>query len=616
MQQQQRPGSSSGGGGFEPPTNAATLAAVPPLALEAVAARLYPCARSLAALAATCRAARELVDSLELWEAWVTRRFGADTLPPAPLEAPVRAPDVEGFLFVQGMAPRAKPARALPPAPAAELGRAAAAAGARAYSADGAIYTDALPPPDEWRRTSLDPRKGLYVAASEARALGLADHLGRRSSDGGGGGASGSGRGGVASSSSGGGGGGEPVPPNGAAAAWPPPGAGGNEWLYFPGVDVGEPLNSDGGVSLMAEVASVDELLRRAAATPACVAVTTAGVALRDGALRPAAAWRARSDWATGVWVRRALAPRIGARPAAALAPAERAAALKRLYVRRAALAVEAAELDAAWLNWSYLALVRDSARPPPAGLRAADAGPYADVALQLRNVCWLDVAGRVPGVLAGDYEVAWCASLARVFVAAGDVVTLSAAVEPLAAAGGPDQRQGRQQRQQQQGEGQVEQEASAAAAAAGPGPACEVHLTLHDLQAAEAAAMRAGQQWVWVRGGVLHVPEAAAPAAVRVRWAAHSDNWKSGMRWAFAQLLPVAPGEARAELPPLGPPARAAARPSSGDGRAAAAAAAGGAAAAAAHAGASSSEDAFDDEDEDEGEGVAGGGGGGCTIM
>lgn len=44
--------------------------------------------------------------------------------------------------------------------------------GAKAFTTDGQLYA-APGPPDEWRRAFLDPRKGLYLAAAEARALGV-----------------------------------------------------------------------------------------------------------------------------------------------------------------------------------------------------------------------------------------------------------------------------------------------------------------------------------------------------------------------------------------------------------------------------------------------------------
>lgn len=70
------------------------------------------------------------------------------------------------------------------------------------------------------------------------------------------------------------------------------------------------------------------------------------------------------------------------------------------------------------------------------------------------------------------------------------------------------------------------------------------------------------GFGWGWMAGPVVRVPSAAAaaPARVRVKLYCHTGSWKSSIRWAFAQLLPVAPGEERAALPPLTPEAAAAA--------------------------------------------------------
>ena len=58
---------------------------------------------------------------------------------------------------------------------------------------------------------------------------------------------------------------------------------------------------------------------------------------------------------------------------------------------------------------------------------------------------------------------------------------------------------------------------------------------------------------WGWLPGPVVHVPAGSAPARMRVRLYSHTDNWKSSIRWAFAQLLPVPPHAQAAPLPELG---------------------------------------------------------------
>lgn len=131
---------------LEPPS----LAGLPPLVLEAISTRLYPDERSAVRFAATCRAAAS-VDTAALWEAWLLRRFGRESLPAVPLAGawwggraggrasqrqlllhrwrarsapvgalltqslagpspgPVKAAEVEGFVFVQGMTPAGEP---------------------------------------------------------------------------------------------------------------------------------------------------------------------------------------------------------------------------------------------------------------------------------------------------------------------------------------------------------------------------------------------------------------------------------------------------------------------------------------------------------------------------
>jgi len=75
---------------------------------------------------------------------------------------------------------------------------------------------------------------------------------------------------------------------------------------------------------LLQEASSIGELLTKAARLADCVAVTTAGQALTVGSLRPQHAWRARSDWGEGVYVRPAVAQRLGLRPPPVLTPGQR----------------------------------------------------------------------------------------------------------------------------------------------------------------------------------------------------------------------------------------------------------------------------------------------------
>jgi hypothetical protein len=66
----------------------------------------------------------------------------------------------------------------------------------------------------------------------------------------------------------------------------------------------------------------------------------------------------------------------------------------------------------------------------------------------------------------------------------------------------------------------------------------------------------RLGHYWAWMLGPKVVVPASGdgggAPSRVRVRFYSHTDRWKSAIKWAFAQLLPVADGAERARLPRL----------------------------------------------------------------
>lgn len=336
------------------------LLSLPPLLVEAIAAALYPDARAAAALSASCRALRAVAATVD-WGAWLARRFGRDTLPATPLQGagrggaaactsacnaaggrraaggasapppplrtpgPVKAEEVEGFVFVQGMEPPGAPARALGEgAPLAATVQAARAAGAKAFTSGGNVYADA-PPADELRRASLDPRRGLYVAAVAARSLGL-DTSPRPQ--------------GAASAPS------PPFapprpgrsasrrphaeracsrvapPPRAALEAWPPPRAGGAGWVYFGGVDAGAPLTGRRPApNILQHAASVEQLLARAGAMAGAVAVTTRGDVLSATTLRPPELWRPRPDWAQGVWVQAAMVSQLGVQPAEAHAP-------------------------------------------------------------------------------------------------------------------------------------------------------------------------------------------------------------------------------------------------------------------------------------------------------
>jgi hypothetical protein len=90
----------------------------------------------------------------------------------------------------------------------------------------------------------------------------------------------------------------------------------------------------------------------------------------------------------------------------AATATATRAAgALRRNYLRLSALALEAHELDAVWLDGQHLVLQDAPERPSPVGASRLP-GPRPTSMLRTAAVCWLDVRGSIRGVLPGEYEV------------------------------------------------------------------------------------------------------------------------------------------------------------------------------------------------------------------
>jgi hypothetical protein len=199
-----------------PPPPPPSILALPQLALDGIAAALFPDARALVGLSASCRALRGL-DGPALWEAWSARRFGPGAVPPGPpADGPVRAAAVEGFLFFQGVAPPGGTRSSDPHASLAALAGAAHESGAgraprstaanarrrlgggrpnrtgqplgrrqtatparappdaEAFATDGRLFPQ-LPPYAAWQnaRWSLDPRAGLYVSHHAACRLGL-----------------------------------------------------------------------------------------------------------------------------------------------------------------------------------------------------------------------------------------------------------------------------------------------------------------------------------------------------------------------------------------------------------------------------------------------------------
>jgi hypothetical protein len=207
------------------------------------------------------------------------------------------------------------------------------------------------------------------------------------------------------------------------------------------------------------------------------------------------------------------------------------------------------------WLDDLHLSLARDPRRPPPPGTRRLG-GPSPTAVLELRNVCWLDIGGTIRGVLPGDYQLVFCVDLARHHMFPGDELTLVARVvgpQPSARSGG----------------GAASGSSSGGGARREPGPEAEVRVGARELKAAQVEAGRAGRLWTWLRGGVIRVAGCGSGgesevSTVKVACHSHSDTWKYGMRWAFAQLLPVPEGAAAAALPRLS--ARAAGGASQGD--------------------------------------------------
>jgi hypothetical protein len=195
------------------------------------------------------------------------------------------------------------------------------------------------------------------------------------------------------------------------------------------------------------------------------------------------------------------------------------------------------------WLDDLHLSLVRDPRRPAPPGTRRLGAPPLA--VLELRNVCWLDVAGTIPGVLPGTYQLAFCMDLSRHHLFPGDQLKLQARVEAPARGTGGGASGGTS--------GGGGSGSSGGGARREPGPEAEVSYGARELKMAQVEAARAGRSWTWLRGGVVRVEGAPGEGApVRVACHSRSDTWKYGMRWAFAQLLPVPRGAVQAVLPRL----------------------------------------------------------------
>ncbi|GBG00500.1 hypothetical protein Rsub_13262 [Raphidocelis subcapitata] len=519
------PRADGGGGGAaagldgEAPAAPPPLLALPQLALDSIAAALYPNAAALVRLSASCRALRAL-DSSQLWEAFSVQRFSSASLPPSPPGArPVRA--IEGFLFFQGVAPPGGNPQAGPPSSPAALAEAAREKDAEAFATDGRLFPQ-LPPHAEWRnaRWSLDPRQGLYVSRSAARRLGLKD---------------------------------PPAPP--APATWPPP-ADPREWLYYGGADVrivpARPRPADAITEELPNCATVEQLLARAGAAsrgiqyvergrPAVVMQLPAVAAVTDGrllyggtlpngqvvsALPPHANWRRSPDWGVGVYVRAGAAEMLGLEPPLDRdSPRALASALKRNYVRLSALALEAHELEAVWLDGQHLILgqAHGGARPCPVGVSRLP-GPRSDSVLRTAAVCWLDVRGSIRGVLAGEYEVAWCVDVTEAHVTAHvDSLRLAAAVK------GPSSQQ----------------PALASDDGADTPSRCEATFDAQQLVQMRLESHRDRVDWSWLRGGRLRVRPCDAPAVVEVAFMSHTSHWKQGINFAFVQLLPVASGVA-----------------------------------------------------------------------
>ncbi len=155
--------------------------------------------------------------------------------------------------------------------------------------------------------------------------------------------------------------------------------------------------------------------------------------------------------------------------------------------------------------------------------------------------------------MLAGTYEVAWCVDMTGVHVFPADSVKLWAGVvetlgggdssgEQRAGSGGAGGSGG----EQHAGSGGA---GGSGGAASAPPPSAEVAYDGRQLQLSHLReAEQRGRRWGWLRGPTLTVRPQDAPATVAVRCYSHSNSWKSGMIWAFAQLLPPSK-----YLPPLG---------------------------------------------------------------
>jgi len=150
--------------------------------------------------------------------------------------------------------------------------------------------------------------------------------------------------------------------------------------------------------------------------------------------------------------------------------------------------------------------------------------------------------------VLPGTYQVAWCMDLTRVQLVR-DTVKLFAGVEPSSSSSslGADSGSGKAR-------GATSTSATGSSSSTGssrPRPSTsEVVYQGQQMQVLEQRAVYQGQVWGWVCGGQVTVREEEAPATVQVRFYSHTSTWKAGMRWAFAQLLPI--GEEGLALPPL----------------------------------------------------------------
>lgn len=231
-------------------------------------------------------------------------------------------------------------------------------------------------------------------------------------------------------------------------------------------------------------------------------------------------------------------------------------------FQRLASLTRPVCQMDkVTWLNGAYLEVV-----PEP--------GSTFGRAVRVNNVCWLEVGGRFPGVLPGNYQAIWrCRLRPNFFLDVAGLTARQEVEEDASGGAGAGEGGGGQAGQEEladdsdsgsdsgregaaesesESEGESESEDGEAAPAQAAGPAAAVREVTQDRLLSMYQLV--GGDWFELEGATFEVHH---PCSVWLEFLGTSGAWKRGIVFDTARLRRIVP-EAHAVDAPVAEPAAA----------------------------------------------------------